>query len=55
MKSLRFMLLLALPLALLACSPPCALARSAAHTAFGQIESLTTGSAAASCRGTEIA
>ena len=51
MKSLRFMLLLAVPLALLACSPPCALAQSPAQTSFGQIKSFTTGPAAASHRG----
>lgn len=52
MKSLRFMLLLALPLALLACSPPCALAQSAAQTAFGQITPIP---AAAGCQGVVVA
>jgi hypothetical protein len=36
MKSLRFMLLLALPLLLLACSPPTVLAQSRAQTSCGQ-------------------
>ena len=51
MKSLRFMLRLALPLALLACSPPGALAQSAAQASFHQIKSFTTVPAAASHRG----
>jgi hypothetical protein len=40
MKPLRFALLLSLPLALLACSPPSALAQSSVQKPFDQIKSL---------------
>ena len=44
MKPLRFALLLSLPLALLACSPPSALAQSAGQKHFHQIESMAAAS-----------